>query len=119
MGNSGLLLSLNQVYDIVEAEGERGRYKVATRSYIYTLYDKDGEIVGFHYHPDQTPDIGFCHMHFRRSDYKRAHFPTGRVAIEEVVALAIRDFGVAPRRDDHEEIIRAGLEKFRAWRTWS
>lgn len=110
-------LSVNQVYDIVEAEGERGPYKVSTRSYIYALSDGDGEIVGFHYHPESNMD--FCHLHFRRSaEFGKAHFPTGRVAIEEVIALAIRDLGVTPRRADYREVLGEGLAAFRQWRTW-
>ena len=77
----------------------------------------DGEVVSFHYHPDSG--IDFCHLHFRQiPEYSKVHFPTGRVAIEEVVALAIRDFGVKPCRKDFEAVVLDGLEKFRAWRTW-
>ena len=120
MGKSRLSIALNQTYDIVPAEGERGQFKVSTRSYIYALYNKNGEVVSFHYHPDQTPEVDFCHMHFRRTpEFKRVHFPTGRVAIEEVVAMVIRDFGVKPRRADYQQVLRSGLEKFRDWRTWA
>jgi len=40
-----------QQYDIVDAEEERGRYRVTTRSYIYSLRDSEGEIIGYHIHP--------------------------------------------------------------------
>jgi hypothetical protein len=41
------------------------------------------------------------------------------VAVEEVVALVIRDLGVKPRLRDYKTILTEGLEKFRDWRTWS
>lgn len=121
MNDSDLYLSLTQTYNVVEADRERGRFKVSTISYIYGIYDSedtDSEIMSFHYHPELHVD--FCHMHLRQDKrFGDAHFPTGRVAVEEVVALAIRDLGVTPRMEDYEDILRDGLEKFRSWRTWS
>ena len=112
---SKLSLTLNQTYGVVRAEGDRGPYKVSTISYIYRIDDSAGELVSFHYHPDHHVD--FCHMHLRQN-FDRVHFPTGRVAIEEVIAMLIRDFGIPPRRKNYEALISEGLEKFRTWRTW-
>jgi len=59
-------------------------------------------------------------MHLKKDKrFGSAHFPTGRVAVEEVVALVIRDLGVKPRLRDYKTILTEGLEKFRDWRTWS
>jgi hypothetical protein len=40
-----------------------------------------------------------------REELQKAHIPTGRVELEDVLLLAIREFGVRPRRDDWEEIL--------------
>jgi hypothetical protein len=118
---SQLWFSLTQSYDVLEAEGERGQYKVSTNSYIYAIYDgpdEESEIISFHYHPQNNVD--FCHMHLRQDErFGDVHFPTGRVAVEEVIALAIRDLGVKPRLKEYRSILTTGLDKFRQWRTWS
>ena len=117
MGRSGYRLTLHQTYDIVEAGTGRDRYKVSTRGYIYEVHDKKGEVVSFHYHPESG--IDFCHLHLRGvPQFRGVHFPTGRVAIEEVVLMLIRDFDVRPRRLDYGEVIERNLEIFRRWRTW-
>lgn len=118
LGRSGKSLAVKQQYDIVEEEEERGSYRVTTRSYIYSLRDSEGEIIGYHFHPESG--VEFCHAHFRKSpEYGKVHFPTGRVAIEEVVAMAIRDLGVRPQRSDYGAVLKAGLDEFREWRTWA
>lgn len=35
-----------------------------------------------------------------------AHFPTGPVALQDVISLAIRWFGVTPRQPDWERTLR-------------
>lgn len=117
MNRTKIKLALNQTFDIIGRAGAPREYRVSTKSYAYAIEDEDGEIVSFHYHPDSG--IDFCHMHFRRAPrFGRAHFPSGRVAVEEVVGLAIRELGVEPRRSDYRRVLTRGLEKFREWRTW-
>ncbi len=119
LGASGISLLLRQTYEIVPNKIS-GEWKISTRSYVYSLADDSGEVIAFHWHPFPDWEVDFPHLHFRRTaEYSRAHYPTGRVAVEEVVALVIREFGVAPRRDDYLRILDEGLAKFRQWRTWA
>jgi len=92
-----------------------GEYR--PKKYIYSVRDQEGEVVAFHFHPDIVP---FCHLHIRRvpPPYAKAHYPSGRVSIEEVVAFVIREFGVPPCRSDYKAVLQSGFEKFAAWRTW-
>lgn len=47
-----------------------------------------------------------------------ANFPTGRIAIEDVIRVLIRDFRVAASRDDWPEVLNEAQEPFNTWRTW-
>lgn len=118
IGRSGLSLRIFQKYSITRSSAKARRFRISTRSYAYTIYRHDTEIIGYHYHPDSGVD--FCHLHLRSvSDLAKIHLPTGRIAIEQVIAMLIRDFRVRPRRDDYDGVLQDGLAKFRSWRTWS
>jgi hypothetical protein len=39
-----------------------------------------------------------------RPELINAHFPTGRIALEDVLRLAITEFGVRPPRSDWAEV---------------
>ena len=40
-----------------------------------------------------------------REEFQKAPIPTDRVELEDVLLMAIREFGVRPRRDDWREIL--------------
>lgn len=46
------------------------------------------------------------------------HIPTGRVSLEDVLRLAIAEFGVQGQRADWREVIGGTQAKFEQWRTW-
>lgn len=48
----------------------------------------------------------------------RAHLPTGRVSIEEVLRMAITKLGVEPLREDGKEFLDRTQQAYEAWRTW-
>lgn len=50
---------------------------------------------------------------------RKTHVPTGRVALEAVLELLIRDFGVVPLRTDWEASLAEGRRMFEQWQTWS
>ncbi len=83
-------------YEIVEAGDEpKNRYKVHTTKYIYRLMDCDKDpIADYHWHPDDTPNIPYPHLHATEYGCKR-HHPTGRVLIEDLLTLAV-ECGAAP-----------------------
>lgn len=48
----------------------------------------------------------------------RAHLPSGRISLESVVLVLIRDFGVRPARDDWEHCLAEDEGVFKLYRTW-
>ena len=110
---------------VVRAEGERGEWKIRTTAYYHTLEDENRqEIIAYHWHPEQPGPISFPHLHLgigigaELGEIYKAHIPTGRVSLEDVIWLAIRDFGVEPQRDDWQEVLSETRERFEQWRTW-
>ena len=83
-----------------------------------------GEIL-YHWHPQGTSTVNFPHVHLRPGGQlggtriNEAHFPTGLVALEEVLRLAIREFGVRPRRPDWAEVLDSTQAAYEDWRTWA
>ena len=41
----------------------------------------------------------------QRDELTRAHLPTGGVTLAAFLRMAIRDFGVEPRRDDWQNVL--------------
>jgi hypothetical protein len=116
-----------QHYHIIQQEGARGPWKVQTAAYYYTIGeagDREREIFAYHWHPARPNPITFPHFHIYhgaevgRDDIRKAHFPTGRVAFEDVLRLMITQFGVEPRRDDWDAIFSQAQSSFEEWRTW-
>ena len=124
MGQS-LFLSIQQLYLVVRAEGDLGPWKVSIVSYAYSLEDDTGAGLHYHWHPAGRSEVKSPHLHLRGSNSQIAnthlrgvHFPTGRIALEDVLRLSIIDFGVRPLKDDWREIIDSTQAKFEGWRTW-
>ncbi len=124
-----LALTVKMHCRVVEATGARGPWKVQTAGWSYAIRsiedDHGRELVSVHWHPSGASAVTWPHMHVRDellSDtaevFAGAHFPSGRVALEEVIRLLIEDLGVEPRRDDWEEVLGSNLERFENWRTW-
>ena len=127
-GPHKLSFSLSMRYRIVKASGERGPWKVSVTTYLYILHrDVDHgqhELLGYHWHPDVEGETKAPHLHIEAGadahwpPLAKAHLPTERVALEDVLRLAVRDFSVEPRRDDWSAILSATQQKYEAWRTW-
>lgn len=113
-----LTLDLRMQYRIVEASGDRGPFKVTTTAYMYIVDDHHGhEVFSYHWQPDE-PTTRFPHLHVGHPPMKKAHFPTGRIALEEVLRLLITGFGVRPSRQDWSQILTSTQRQFTTWRTW-
>src|SRR5439155_9569266 len=92
-GESELTINVIMNYKIVEASGKLGPYKVRITAYYYSLEDKDGdEILLYHWHPDNTPNIKFPHLHICQTNFKKKHLPTSRIALEQVLRLVVDEF---------------------------
>ncbi len=80
---------------------------------------EDREILAFHWHPIGLSDVTDPHIHLSSKlnpiDMGRdqdplplagMHIPTGFVTLEDVVRLLITEFGITPRRDDWDALLR-------------
>jgi hypothetical protein len=119
-------LDLIQQYQVISGEGQRGPWKVSTVAYYYTilLAESGQEVLGYHWHPTGHSDVTYPHLHLYagagtlQHNLRKAHLPTGRIAIEDVLRLAITHFHVNPFSDNWAEILTATQEAFQEWRTW-
>ncbi len=112
-------------YRIIEAEGTRGPWKVSTAAYEYTFADADGqELLAYHWQPGGASHVDAPHLHLGAATgivhrgLADAHMPTGRVALESIVRLAIEAFGVPALRGEWPRILAVGEALFNRWRTW-
>lgn len=112
-------------YRVEKAEGERGPWKVVTVAYSHALETRTGqEIIAYHWHPEQGSAYNFPHLHIGTGvgaslgEVHKYHFPTGRIALEDVLRLAVKEFGVEPQRADWEEILGETQAVYETWRTW-
>src|SRR5258708_4805590 len=104
--SKGEMLSLSFVQGFVLENPAPKEWKVRTHSYMYSLDNAEGnEILGFHWHPDATPDnpIPYPHLHIGngagtqiRDEIRAIHFRTDRMAFEEFGLLLIQEFAVVP-----------------------
>jgi hypothetical protein len=101
-------------------------YKITTRSYMYALENESHhEIISYHWHPDTESETTTPHFHIGygagdrlRSDVRKCHFPSGRIAFEQFCHVLIKHFGVMPERDDAIAVLEANLAIFEAHKTW-
>jgi hypothetical protein len=121
-----LWLSIAQHYRIIQVEDASAEpWKVETAAYRYELLEADErEILIFHWHPEGQGLITFPHLHLQHASrvqhpvLQMAHIPTGRVAVEDVIRLTIREFGARPLRDDWDAVLtrtQAAYDRARRW----
>ncbi len=74
-------------------------------NYAYALRHGDGrELLVYHWHPESRSDITFPHLHvkagtdLRREEFAKAHIPTGWIAFQDVIWLAITEFRAKPKK---------------------
>jgi hypothetical protein len=111
--NNDVLIRVTYVIDTSTVVGTG----ISVVGYGYTLlHDSGAEIVSYQWHPRTPESVPFPHVHFgpasvrpdsavRPGDLHKVHFPTGYVSLEEVIRLAIVEFGVNPRRGDWATIL--------------
>jgi len=97
------------LYYVVESAAQT--WRVRTTAYFYALHDDRHEILAYHWHPETSPGTAFPHLHLEagaqigRVEMQRAHLPTGRITLEDVIEMMIRDFAVTPFVDDWPDIL--------------
>jgi hypothetical protein len=119
-------LGVKAQYRIVEDPGPRGPWKVRTAAYEYAIETEDGrEVLVYHWHPNANSPVTFPHVHVGSTELKtdgvldhKDHLPTGRVALQQVIRLAVSDFGAKPLRADWPDVLEQTEAMFQAQRTW-
>jgi hypothetical protein len=93
-------------------------WKVHTVHYIYRLLDRhDSPIVDYHWHPEDTPEVSFPHLHARQYGCKR-HYLTGRVLIEDLLVLAVECGAIPSNPEKWKRILKANRANFALGTTW-
>jgi hypothetical protein len=123
-GEHNLSLSVMQQYVLTESGGARGPWKVHTAAYLYELRRDDAELLVYHWHPSGVSPQTRPHLHIGPAaelafkPLQSAHVPTGRIALEEVLRMAIVELGAQPRRKDWDQILERTQTGYEDWRTW-
>ncbi|HEY8489979.1 MAG TPA: hypothetical protein VIO14_03205 [Dehalococcoidia bacterium] len=109
----------------MEWVGPRGPWKVITVAYWYSLEDLESrEVLAYHWHPNSGSPLVTPHLHLGTAyavdpgPLVRCHLPTGRVAVEDVIRLAI-ELGARPLQKRWERILDEGQAAYEQWRTRS
>lgn len=123
--DSALTFNFSQYFRVV---WKNTAFKVKTESYTYEIEDETSghELFAFHWEPNApNSKILFPHMHigFVLKDEKlrldnKAHIPTGRVSVEDVVVFLISELHVIPLNPEWEKIIREKRHAFMNHKSW-
>lgn len=104
---------------------ELENWKVQTDAYRYRLVVDASESLLFHWHPEGRSSFDRPHLHVGNRELAKhallsgkAHVPTARVSLEEVVNFLIQDLGVPPATKDWESRLLSSAEIFRRYRSW-
>ena len=62
--------------------------------------------------------IGFALKDERLRISNKAHVPTGRVLVEDVVVFLISELGVTPLNAEWEKVIREKRHGFMSYKSW-
>jgi hypothetical protein len=111
-------------YRIVEAEGRRGPWRVTTEQYHHEYRTRDDKaMLSFDWHPGSR--VEYPHLHVGPAVLaeqavlmQKAHIPSGRISIEEVVRFGIEELGIVPLRGDWEQVLGEAQKAFEEWRSW-
>ncbi len=110
-GDYPLLLSATIRFHII-ADAPTA-HRVSMRGYEYALLHGNGrELLVYHWHPESRSAVTSPHLHvkagadLRREEFARAHIPTGWVTFQDVIWLAITQFGAKPTKKDWMTTLR-------------
>jgi hypothetical protein len=119
LGGVRLGLSVRIGYRLIETPGERRPWSVDLVAYEYRLEDDNSrEILSYHWHPEGRVTVPHLHLGAGaadgrlRPDLAGAHLPTGPIALQDVLRLAIAELGVRPTRPDWDDILRRSREAY-------
>lgn len=109
-GNSRLTLSVGEQYGVVDEGGKSCRIRVS--AYFYAIGRQRGaELITYHWHPQGRGRATGPHLHVN-ADVQvgtrwlgRVHLPTGPIALQDVIVLAIEELDVMPLRDEWDQLL--------------
>ncbi len=126
--NSRIGLELAMRYEIVHVpdDPERSPYKVRTSGYLYSIQSADGaEVLSYHWHPFGNSAVSWPHLHIGAVALapeglitKKAHLPTARISLEQVLGVCIAELGAIALRDDWQQVLADSEDLFKLRRTW-
>lgn len=123
-GRRQAALSIGLYCREVQLPAPASGWETATVGYVYRLTAAaagaapEREVVEYHWHP-WVPDVSFPHLHAMDAPARtsRLHLPTHFVTLRDLLAFAIRDFGVRANRPGWERalegadaVLRASIE---------
>ncbi len=116
----GIWFALTLHFRVTEC-AERGRWRVETTGYRYSVRDTpDHEVLRYDWHPESQERgrlVSFPHLHIHAGRsvgqwLHKAHLPTGHVPVESVLELLLQDLGVRARRGDWKRILQQAAARF-------
>ncbi len=128
-GPHRLTLAASHRFRIIEAEGDRGPFKVQTISYFYAVSTQAGEeVLAYHWTPETQEGRTYGHVHVGRrciaetsplppNRFKRLHLPTGRVSLESVLRFLIEDIEVPPQKENWHDVLAETEQAFNEFKT--
>ena len=126
-GEGEILFEFVYLYAVVHqgARHGRGEFEVRTSFYQYNVLDREQrELVAYHWEPEGISPIRTPHVHMpvigsivlpqhpgsavasAKTHLGKMHMPTGRVSVEDIVEMLIREFAVDPQRADWMEVLQ-------------
>jgi len=103
-----LTLDVGEHYRV--REGSDG-WEVEVVAYFYVFARNNEDVIVYHWHPYGRSSIRRPHLHVRADlqigerSLGKVHLPTGFVALEDIMTLAIRELRAEPLREDWEALI--------------
>lgn len=125
--SNGHGLDVRLQYEIVRSAASAAQpFRVTTRAYLHAIKAPDGrELISAHWHPTGNSAEHEPHWHIGAAALAddgvfspRAHIPSPRVSIENLVGMCITQFGCRPQKDDWEELLTRSDADFRNHRSW-
>ncbi|MCU1318985.1 MAG: hypothetical protein JWP98_503 [Edaphobacter sp.] len=124
IAGSGLLLAISQYFRVVDNKAS-GECVVKTESYVYEILDSvtHKDVFCFHWEPHSRVQYPHLHLGFATKGHglpidNKAHIPSGRVAVEDLVAFLISDLGVKPLKANWADILVVERQKFMNIKSW-
>lgn len=101
-------ISVAEQFTLLEAPGG---WSARILAYFYVLAQDQSEVLSFHWHPAGASSVRTPHLHvgaeIRVGErwLPKIHIPTGAIALQDLLMLAIEELGVEPIRDDWRLIL--------------